>query len=90
MEKSNEKPTSIKAFEILGGMFNTQVIAALTQANIFEIIGNDSKSIDEIASVSKVNKNVLSRSLRYAALINVVNFIDGKYALTDILMLRRG
>lgn len=84
MENSAQQTPQTKAFEILGGIFNTQVVAALSQANIFETIGQDSKSLDELATRCKVHENVLSRALRYATFIGVVNLSDGRYSITEV------
>lgn len=84
MEKSQQKPAPLKAFEILGGMFNTLVSSSLFKANVFETIGHGSKSIDEIAAACNLNKNVLFRALRYMAFADVVRIEDGKYALTEV------
>ena len=83
MKNSSKKPAPVKAFEILGGMFNTQVVVALAQLNVFETIGHEVKTIDELATACNANKNVLLRTLRYATHIDIVHNADGKYALTE-------
>lgn len=85
MEKTSQTSPFDKAFEMLSGMFTAQVLSAMTQLNVFEAFGQGAKSLDELAEVSKVNKNTLSRTLRYLVLLGVVvDENNNTYSLTDI------
>jgi hypothetical protein len=84
MEKLHHTPPAAKAFSLVTGLANTQVISNLVTSRVFEAIGEGAKGPDEIASECKLDTNVLSRSLRYATFIGVTDFADDKYSLTDV------
>ncbi len=84
MENQNQPPAPVRAFMILGGMMNSQVVSALIKTNIIESLASEPRSTDDLAGICQVNQNVLSRTLRYAAFIGLVNFSEGKYSLTDV------
>lgn len=77
-------PAAAKAFSLITGVANTQVISNLVTANVFEAISEGARKVDEIATECKLDKNVLARSLRYATFIGVTEFADDKYSLTDV------
>lgn len=80
MENQNQTPAPVRAFMILGGMMNSQVVAALIKTNIIESLGSGPKSTEELAEACQVNQNVLSRTLRFAVFLGIVNFTEGKYS----------
>jgi O-methyltransferase domain len=84
MENQNQTPSPVRAFMLLSGMVNSQVVAALIKTNILESLATGPKSTDELARARKVNQNVLSRTLRFAAILDIVNFAEGKYYVTDV------
>ncbi|MBK7434409.1 MAG: methyltransferase domain-containing protein [Chitinophagaceae bacterium] len=84
MEIQNQPSAPVRAFMILGGMMNSQVVSALIKTNIFESLASEPRSTDELTGTCHVNQNVLSRTLRYAAFIGLINYAEGKYSLTDV------
>jgi SAM-dependent methyltransferase len=84
MENQSQLPAPVRAFMLLGGMVNSQVVAALINTNIIESLSSGSQSTDELAGICHVNQNVLSRTLRYAAFMNLVSLTEGKYSLTEV------
>jgi hypothetical protein len=84
MENQSQIPAPVRAFMLLGGMMNSQVVAALINTNIIESLSSGPQSTDELAGICHVNQNVLSRTLRYAAFIDLVNLTEGKYSLTEV------
>lgn len=84
MEISNQTPAPSKAFQLMSGMMNTQVLIALIKSNVFEAIGKEKKSIAEIATTCNVNVNVLSRTLRFGVSVGLVDKIDNLYSLNEV------
>jgi SAM-dependent methyltransferase len=84
MENQNQTPAPVRAFVLTSGFASTQIISALVKTNVIETLGIEPGSTEELAATCKLNSNVLSRTLRYAALIGLVNFADNKYSLTDV------
>lgn len=86
MSSKGNTPPHVRAFELLGGIFSTQVIAALARYGIFEAIASGQKSLGTIANECGVNENVLSRSMRFAEFSGVVKRDEDHYSLTDVGM----
>lgn len=84
MEKQNQLPAQARAFTLLTGMCNTQVLFALLSSNVIETLGQGPLSVEEIVRSCPVHQKVLSRTLRYASTMGVVNFADNKYSLTEV------
>lgn len=84
MENQNQTPAPVRAFMILSGMMNSQVVAALIKTNILESLASEPKSTAELVGACQVNQNVLSRTLRFAAFLGIVIFAEGKYSVTDV------
>src|SRR5690242_2330524 len=84
MEKSNNHAPAAQAFSLVAGVANTQVITNLVTGNVFEMLGNGPKSLEEIAEGCNLNKRVLGRTLRYAAFIGLVEIEGNTYYLTDV------
>ncbi|MGN6246810.1 MAG: hypothetical protein ACTHNG_00555, partial [Ginsengibacter sp.] len=79
MEKSNNHAPAAQAFSLVAGVANTQVITNLVTGNVFEMLGNGPKSLEEIAEGCNLNKRVLGRTLRYAAFIGLVEIEGNTY-----------
>ncbi|MBP8726519.1 MAG: hypothetical protein KBF37_10895 [Saprospiraceae bacterium] len=86
MSSTGITPPHVRAFELLGGIFSTQVIAALARYGIFEAISSGKKSLGIIANECGVNENVLSRSMRFAEYSGIVRRDEDHYSLTDVGM----
>ncbi|MBK7336857.1 MAG: methyltransferase domain-containing protein [Saprospirales bacterium] len=84
MEISNSAPAPVRAFMLLCGMMATQIVIALIKSRVFEAMGKEQKTAAEIASECSLNENVLSRTLRYAAQLDLVTKNGNSYSLTDI------
>jgi hypothetical protein len=84
MEIQNQPPAPARAFAMIGGMMNSQIVSSLFKTNVIEQLGSGPGSSEELAGFCHLNQNVLSRALRYAAFIGLVNYTDGKYSLTDV------
>lgn len=84
MEQLNHIPAPDRAFSLITGVANTQVLTNLITTNVIETLGDGPKKVEEIATACKLDKNVLGRTLRYASFIGVVNFADNKYSLTEV------
>lgn len=80
----NQTPAPIRAFQILGGMMNSFILSALIKNDVLETLDSGINSIEELAVKCKLNKNVLTRTLRYASLIGLVNVTEGKYSVTEV------
>lgn len=84
MEISNQTPAPQRAFQLMSGMINTQIIIALIKAHVFEAIGKEGRSISEIAAACKVNEDFLSRTLRYAVAVDLVEKSNELYSLNEV------
>lgn len=72
------------AFELLGGMMNSFVLSALIRNGVIEALNSGINSVDELSEKCNVNRNVLSRTLRYAGFIGLVSLSENRYSLTDV------
>lgn len=79
-----QTPAPIRAFQILGGMMNSFILSALIKNDVLETIDSGINSTDEIAAKCKLNKNVLARTLRYAAFIGLINITENRYSVTEV------
>jgi len=85
MENQNRPPAPALAFALVGGgMMNSQIVSSLLRTNVIEQLGSGPRSSEELAEDCKLNQNVLSRVLRYAAFIGLLNYAEGKYSLSDV------
>jgi len=83
MEHLDHIHAPVRAFSLITGVCNTQVITNLITSNVIETLGQGPKKVQDIASACNLNENVLARTLRYASFIGVVNFDDDQYSLTE-------
>src|SRR6266571_2728945 len=66
------------------GFATTAVLSALVKAGVIEQLGEHPKTLPELAQTCGLNADVLSRTLRFAAVIDVVTLDGEQYALTDV------
>ncbi len=84
MEKPHHNSPAARAFSLVTGVANTQVITNLITTNVFESLSDGAKDVEELASECHLDKNVLARTLRYASFMGVLHFDDNGYSLTDV------
>lgn len=83
LETTGRGLPEVRAFELLTGLATTQVLVALTRLNVFKIIGQGKKTVDELAMSCRINKNLLARVLRYAQYFDLVVRTGNEYLLSE-------
>lgn len=62
---------------IAEGFFQSTVLFALAKLNIFELIGNEEKAVDELAAVVNARSETLARLLNAGVMLNLLETKDG-------------
>jgi SAM-dependent methyltransferase len=75
----------ISVLNIAEGFFNSSILFALLKLRIFELIGKDERSVDELAVATGANPVTLMRLLNAGVVLNLLeNRPERKYRLTSI------
>ncbi len=77
-------PPQVRIWQIGLGFANTAVFHALIKAGVIEQMREQSRSLAELAQACNLNADMLYRTLRFAAVNDVVTQDGGQYTLTDI------
>jgi hypothetical protein len=77
-------PPQVRIWQLVLGFSNTAVLHALVKAGVIEQLRERPKSLLELAEACNVNADVLYRTLRFAAVIDVVTQDGEQYALTEM------
>lgn len=72
-----------RLWQLALGFANTAVLHALVKAGVIEQLRTQPKSLQELTQACELNADVLHRSLRLAAAIDVVTRDGHRYALTE-------
>lgn len=79
-----QEPPQARIWQLGLGFATTTVLSALVKAGVIEQLGEHPKTLPELAQACGLNADVLSRTLRFAAVIDVVTLNGEQYALTDV------
>ena len=77
-------PPQLRIWQIGLGFASTAVLHALVKAGVIEQLREQPKRLPELAQACGLNADVLYRTLRFAAVIDVVTQDGEQYALTDV------
>ena len=77
-------PPQLRIWQIGLGFANTAVLHALIKAGVIEQMREKPRSLPELAQACSLNADMLRRTLRFAAVIDVVAENGSQYALTDV------
>ncbi len=77
-------PPQLRIWQLGLGFVNTAVLHALVKTGVIEQLREQSKRLPELAQSCNLNADVLYRTLRFAAVIEVVTQDGEQYALTDV------
>src|SRR6266700_1681435 len=79
-----QEPPQPRIWQLALGFATTTVLSALVKAGVIEQLGEQPKKLPELVQACGLNADVLSRTLRFAAVIDVVTLNGEQYALTDV------
>src|SRR5437899_2210971 len=79
-----QEPAQPRIWQLCLGFATTAVLSALLKAGVIEQLGEQPKKLPELAQTCGLNADVLYRTLRFAAVIDVVTLDGEQYALTDV------
>jgi len=79
-----QEPPQPRIWQLGLGFATTTVLSALVKAGVIEHLGEQPKKLPELAQTCGLNADVLYRTLRFAAVIDVVTLDGEQYALTDV------
>src|SRR6266566_3135347 len=79
-----QEPPQARIWQLGLGFATTTVLSALVKAGVIEQLGEHPKTLPELVQACGLNADVLSRTLRFAAVIDVVTLNGEQYALTDV------
>src|SRR6266699_5338426 len=71
-----QEPAQPRIWQLCLGFATTAVLSALVKAGVIEQLGEHPKTLPELVQTCGLNADVLSRTLRFAAVIDVVT-LDG-------------
>jgi hypothetical protein len=77
-------PPQLRIWQLGVGFVNTAVLHVLVKAGVIEQLRDQPKRLAELAQTCRLNADVLYRTLRFAAVIDVVTLGGEHYALTDV------
>ena len=77
-------PPQLRIWQLGLGFANTAVLHALVKAGVIEQLREQPKRLPALARACGLNADVLYRTLRFAAMIEVVTLDGEQYALTDV------
>jgi len=79
-----QEPAQPRIWQLCLGFATTAVLSALVKAGVIEQLGEHPKTLPELVQACGLNADVLYRTLRFAAVIDVVTLDGEQYALTDV------
>ena len=79
-----QEPPQPRIWQLGLGFATTTVLSALVKAGVIEQLGEQPKKLPELVQTCGLNADVLYRTLRFAAVIDVVTLNGEQYALTDV------
>lgn len=82
-EAQSPAPPQAQLWQLGLGFANTAVLHALVKTGVIEQMREQSRTLSELADGGQLNADVLSRLLRFATVIGVVEHSDGLYSLTE-------
>ncbi len=77
-------PPQFRILQLSLGFANTAVLHALVKTGVIEQLREQPKRLSELAQACRLNADVLCRTLRFAAVIDVVTQDGEQYALTEV------
>lgn len=83
MEKDSETKHRERAFQILTGICQTQLVYTLLTNNVFETIDDGECSLMKIAAKCQLHEKYLERCLRYGRMLGLIHLNGENFALTD-------
>jgi len=79
-----QEPPQPRIWQLGLGFATTTVLSALVKAGVIEQLGEQPKTLPELVQACGLNADVPYRTLRFAAVIDVVTLNGEPYALTDV------
>ena len=76
-------PPQLRIWQLGLGFANTAVLHALVKTGVIEQMRQQPQSLSDLAQACQLNPDMLSRALRFATVIGVVEQNGGQYALTE-------
>jgi hypothetical protein len=76
-------PAQIRLWQLALGFANTAVLHALVKTGVIEQLREQPRRVPELAQACGLNPDILYRTLRFAAVIDVVAQDGERYALTE-------
>lgn len=76
-------PPQLRIWQLGLGFANTSVLHALVKTGVIEQMRERSRTLPELAQACRLNPDVLCRTLRFAAVIGVVECNGSQYSLTE-------
>lgn len=76
-------PANYRALMSATGFATSKVLHALIKLNVIECLGDNEKSLQEIATSCALNEDILRRVLRYAISFEFIKLNNNKYSLRE-------
>ncbi len=79
-----QEPPQLRTWQLGLGFATTALLSALVKAGVIEQLGEQPRKLPELVQACGLNADVLYRTLRFAAVVDVVTLDGEQYALTDV------
>lgn len=79
-----QEPPQTRVWQLGLGFATTTVLYTLVKAGVIEQLGEQPKKLPDLVQACGLNADVLYRTLRFAAVIDVVTLDGEQYTLTDV------
>lgn len=76
-------PAAARLWQLALGFTHTSVLHALVETGVIEELGEQPKRLEPLAAACRLDPDVLRRTLRFAAAIDIVALVDEQYSLTE-------
>lgn len=83
MEKGSENEHRQRAFQLMTGICQTQLVYTLLSNNVFETIDEDECSLSKIATKCDLDEKFLARCLRYGQMLGLLQLNGEIFMLTE-------
>ena len=76
-------PPNIRIWQLGLGFANSNVMIALVKTGVIEQLRETPKTLEQLSSECKLHSNMLFRTLRFAAAIEIISLDNDRYSLTE-------